>query len=86
MTIRPEEAWDCFLRAQKDDLLQLMADECYSRGGHHFLFAAKSFNELLNIDSFPDYVDGFAGACAGYFRYVLAKKEKSGEVRQLSTS
>ena len=36
-------------------------------------YAARNFNELHKMDSYPDYLDGLMGACVGYFRYLWHK-------------
>ena len=67
------------------DILQLIGDDCYRIGGEQFLYSARSFNELLRIDSYPDYLDGLMGACVGYFRDVLLTKwHNNGGVSRLS--
>ena len=37
-------------------------------------YSARSFGELLKIDSHPDYLDGLAVACVGYFKHALSAK------------
>ena len=84
-TNHPEEAWECYLQSEDShtsyELLQLIGNECYREGGEHYLYAARSFNKLFQTDSYPDYLEGFIGACVGYFRFFLAAKDKGGGAR-----
>ena len=83
MSNHPEEAWECYLQTEDShisyEILQLIGNECYRIGGEQFLYSAKSFNELLKIDSYPDYLDGLMGACVGYFRDVFPTKRYNNE-------
>lgn len=83
MTNQPEEAWECYLQTEDSnisyEILQLIGNECYRLGGQQFLYAARSFAELLKMDSYPDYIDGLIGACVGYFRNVVSSKWHAGD-------
>jgi len=85
-TNHPEEAWECYLQTEDShisyELLQLIGNECYREGVEHFLYAARSFDELLRTDSYPDYLDGLMGACVGYFRSFVAKGNNGGATRR----
>ena len=81
-TKSPEKAWECYLKIDESDIsyeiLQLIANECYSMGDEQFLYSARAFDELSKIDAFPDYEDGMIGACVGYFRRILVKMHEVG--------
>lgn len=70
-----DEAWECYLQAEDKDVsyevLQLVANECYRRGGNHLIYSARAFFELTRLDSFADFENGFLGACVGYFRHLV---------------
>ncbi|KAL7527298.1 hypothetical protein ACHAXR_001886, partial [Thalassiosira sp. AJA248-18] len=78
MTNHPEDAWECYLQTEDSnvtyEILQLIGNECYRIGGDKYFYASRSFNELLKMDSYPDYLDGLIGACVGYFRHVVSAK------------
>ncbi|KAL7555065.1 hypothetical protein ACHAWF_018726 [Thalassiosira exigua] len=78
MTNKPTEAWECFQQTEDSnvsyEILQLIGNECYKIGGDQYFYAARSFDELLKMDSYPDYSDGLMGACVGFFRHVLSKR------------
>ena len=90
MTNNAGEAWENYLQIEDShvsyEVLQLIGNECYKIGGEQFLYSARSFNELLKMDSYPDYLDGLVGASVGYFRHILAAKwhNNNGGVSKLS--
>lgn len=88
MTNQPEEAWECYLQIEDSNIayevLQLIGNECYQLGGKQFLYAARSFDALLKMDSYPDYIDGLLGACVGCFRYIVSDKWHAGDVGKKS--
>lgn len=70
-------AWELYLRVESSDdsfnLLQLIANECYSAGA--YFFSAKAFDVLERLDPNPDYWDGKRGACIGVFKNIVEGKE-----------
>ena len=70
-------AWELYLRVESSDdsfnLLQLIANECYSAGAYYF--SAKAFDVLERLDPNPDYWDGKRGACIGVFKNIVEGKE-----------
>lgn len=40
-----------------------------------FLYSAKAFHELEQIDNNEEYVEGKRGACCGVFQLIIAGKE-----------
>ncbi|KAL7519226.1 hypothetical protein ACHAWX_004012, partial [Stephanocyclus meneghinianus] len=80
MNDAPEKAWECLDtddNATSYELLQLIANECYKIGGHQFLYSARAFNALFDIDKFPDYLNGLTGASVGLFRYLVVRMKGS---------
>ena len=78
MTGQLEKAWECLDTEDQEttyQVLQLLANECYKLGGHHFLYSSRAFKELFEIDKFPDYLNGLIGACVGFFRHFVAKNQ-----------
>ncbi len=78
-TNSPGEAWDRYLQIEDsniaNEVLRLIGNECYKIGGGMFLFAARSFAELLKTDAYSgsDH-DGLVGACVGFFRHAIHNK------------
>ena len=70
-------AWELYLRVESSDdsfnLLQLIANECYSAGA--YFFSAKAFDVLERLDPNLDYWDGKRGACIGVFKNIVEGKE-----------
>jgi hypothetical protein len=80
MTDAPEKAWECLDagdNATSYEVLQLISNECYKIGGHQFLYSARAFKALFDIDKFPDYLNGLIGATVGLFRYLVFKMKGS---------
>lgn len=80
MNGNPQNAWDLksSIRINRDDstyLLELIADDCYRTG--HFVFAAKAFDALHEIDD-NMYVDPLMCACVGAFHYVSVELSQEG--------
>jgi len=79
MNDKPQNAWDMYLKLESAsdsyDLLQLIANDCYING--HFLYSAKAFNLLENIEQIPENWEGKRGACLGVFQQVAAAKLKN---------
>ena len=73
-----DKAWKCLDTEDQEtvyEVLQLIANECYKLGGGKFLYSAKAFKVLYDIDKFPDYLNGLIGACVGFFRHCVAQKQ-----------
>ena len=73
-----DKAWECLDTDDQGtvyEVLQLIANECYKLGGGNFLYAAKAFLELYDIDKIPDYLNGLIGACVGFFRHCIVQKQ-----------
>lgn len=71
-----DDAWKCLDTEDLTvtyELLQLIANDCYKKGGFQFIYSARAFRELYEIDKFPNYLNGIIGACVGYFQYYLAQ-------------
>ena len=70
-------AWELYLRVESSDdsfnLLQLVANECYSASA--FFFAAKAFDVLERLDPNPEYWAGKRGSCIGVFKNIVEGKE-----------
>eukprot|EP00804_Cyclotella_cryptica_P000538 CCRYP_009952-RA/>CCRYP_009952-RA protein AED:0.13 eAED:0.13 QI:0/0.5/0/1/1/1/3/0/555 len=80
----PEKAWECLDtddNATSYEVLQLIANECYKIGGHQFLYSARGFKALFDIDKFPDYLNGLIGASVGFFRHLMVKMNGSAMTR-----
>ncbi|KAL6747777.1 flagellar protein Dyf13 [Haematococcus lacustris] len=77
MNGRARLAWDLYLRMETSEasyqLLQLIANDCYTMGA--FFYAAKAFDVLERLDPAPEYLEGKKGACIGTFQAVIAGKE-----------
>ena len=54
-------------------LLLLIANECYKTG--QYLYAAKAFDLLEQIDESPQYWEGKRGALVGVFQKVVSGEE-----------
>ncbi|GFH15618.1 uncharacterized protein HaLaN_11872, partial [Haematococcus lacustris] len=73
MNGRARLAWDLYLRMETSEasyqLLQLIANDCYTMGA--FFYAAKAFDVLERLDPAPEYLEGKKGACIGTFQASL---------------
>ncbi|VDK79917.1 unnamed protein product [Litomosoides sigmodontis] len=56
-------------------LLSLIANDCYRIGD--YLYAAKSFDAMGEIEPNPDYWEGKRGAVIGVFKLVVERKAPS---------
>ena len=72
MNNNPGEAWEVYIQIEDStvayEVLQLIGNDCYKMGGEGFIYSARSFNELLKMDSYDDYYDGFIGSCVGVLK------------------
>jgi intraflagellar transport protein 56 len=83
---KPKEAWELALRTESPqdslNLLLLVANDCYRDG--HFLYAAKAFSMLINVDGArEDLWDGLRGACCGTFQLVVAGQARQDDLHEV---
>lgn len=76
---KPRLAWELYLKMDSSNesfnLLQLIANECYSTGA--YFYSAKAFDVLERLDADPEYWEGKRGACVGVFQQVIAGDERT---------
>ena len=63
------------------NLLQLIANECYSTGAYYY--SAKAFDVLERLDPDPEYWEGKRGACVGVFQQVIAGDERTESLAEI---
>jgi len=78
-------AWELYLKMETSNdsmnLVQLIANDCYSMGS--FFYACKAFDVLERLDPDPEYWEGKRGACVGVFQLVVAGKEPHDSLREV---
>ena len=80
MNNNPGEAWEVYLQIEDStvayEVLQLIGNDCYKMGCEGFIYSAMAFNELLKMDSYEDYYDGFIGSCVGVLKNHINDQDR----------
>ncbi|EFJ05460.1 hypothetical protein SELMODRAFT_137150 [Selaginella moellendorffii] len=78
-------AWEHFLRLEASDetfsFLQLIANECYKTC--QYLYAAKAFDAIEEMDESMDCWEGKRGACLGVLQKVISGEEPCESIKQV---
>lgn len=82
---KPESAWDIYVEMDTSNdtlkLLNLIANECYSK--NFFYFSLKAFDILERLDSENDYIQQKLGAAVGAFQEVISGKCKNENLEEI---
>jgi len=85
MNSKPRMAWELYTEQDSStdsyNLLVLIANDCYEMG--QFIYAAKAFDVLEQLDPNPEYWQGKRGACAGVFQMIIAGHEPKESLREV---